>query len=129
MAPYTITPAMGAVCRCKQMQGLRHSPRGFPHTNTIVITTEIESGSVVKDDLVPFRYSPVFSCAAPLQMEASRTAHVMGTAIPNVLQPSAFVWFEKTQGAPSGTWRAADEAVGTRRAFLTKWRSSQRLVC
>ncbi|GFW85516.1 uncharacterized protein TNCV_145611 [Trichonephila clavipes] len=28
---------------------------------------------------------------------ASREAHVMGTAIPNVLQQGAFVWFEKTQ--------------------------------
>ncbi|GFW53476.1 uncharacterized protein TNCV_3928541 [Trichonephila clavipes] len=27
----------------------------------------------------------------------SRAAHVIGAAIPNVLQPGAFVWFEKTQ--------------------------------
>ncbi|GFS53933.1 uncharacterized protein TNCV_3761541 [Trichonephila clavipes] len=27
----------------------------------------------------------------------SRAAHVMGAAIPNVLQPGAFVWFEKTR--------------------------------
>ncbi|GFV28300.1 uncharacterized protein TNCV_2369711 [Trichonephila clavipes] len=29
---------------------------------------------------------------------ASRAAHVMGPAIPNVLQPGAFVWFETTYG-------------------------------
>ncbi|GFU88420.1 uncharacterized protein TNCV_3353601 [Trichonephila clavipes] len=29
---------------------------------------------------------------------ASRAEHVMGAAIPNVLQPDVFVWFEKTQG-------------------------------
>ncbi|GFW00064.1 uncharacterized protein TNCV_3568541 [Trichonephila clavipes] len=29
---------------------------------------------------------------------ASRAAHVMGAKIPNVLQPGAFVRFEKTQG-------------------------------
>jgi len=44
---------------------------GSPHTNTIVITAEIESGFVAKDDLVPFRCSPVSSCAAKLQTEAS----------------------------------------------------------
>ncbi|GFW68349.1 uncharacterized protein TNCV_2263381 [Trichonephila clavipes] len=85
---------------------------GFPHTNTTVITAEIESGFVAKDDLVPFlesgfvtkddlvpfRCSPVSSCVAPLQTEASRAAHVMGAAIPNVRQPGASVWFEKTQG-------------------------------
>ncbi|GFS86788.1 hypothetical protein TNCV_2407701 [Trichonephila clavipes] len=46
-------------------------PTGSPHTNTIVITAEIESGFVAKGDLVPFRCSPVSSCAAPLQTEAS----------------------------------------------------------
>ncbi|GFW74609.1 uncharacterized protein TNCV_961841 [Trichonephila clavipes] len=29
---------------------------------------------------------------------ASRATHIMGPAIPNVLQPGTFVWFEKTQG-------------------------------
>ncbi|GFT72989.1 integrase catalytic domain-containing protein [Trichonephila clavipes] len=28
----------------------------------------------------------------------SRAAHVMGIAIPNVLQPGTFIWFEKTEG-------------------------------
>ncbi|GFX17178.1 uncharacterized protein TNCV_2857011 [Trichonephila clavipes] len=28
---------------------------------------------------------------------SSRAAHVIGAAIPNVLQPGAFIWFEKTQ--------------------------------
>ncbi|GFV21447.1 uncharacterized protein TNCV_2372041 [Trichonephila clavipes] len=27
-----------------------------------------------------------------------RAEHVMGSTIPNVIQPGAFVWFEKTQG-------------------------------
>ncbi|GFV05112.1 hypothetical protein TNCV_223261 [Trichonephila clavipes] len=46
-------------------------PTGSPHTNMIAITAEIEFGFVAKDDLVPFRCSPVSSFAAPLQMEAS----------------------------------------------------------
>ncbi|GFS73401.1 uncharacterized protein TNCV_1101351 [Trichonephila clavipes] len=33
MAPHTITPAVGAVCRCKAKAGLRQSPRGL-HTRT-----------------------------------------------------------------------------------------------
>ncbi|GFS88868.1 hypothetical protein TNCV_3569641 [Trichonephila clavipes] len=44
---------------------------GSPHTNTIVITAEIESGLVTKDNLVPFRCSPVSFCAAPHQTEVS----------------------------------------------------------
>ncbi|GFX78029.1 uncharacterized protein TNCV_971831 [Trichonephila clavipes] len=33
MVPHTIAPAVGAVCRCKAKEGLRHSPRGL-HTRT-----------------------------------------------------------------------------------------------
>ncbi|GFU78077.1 hypothetical protein TNCV_3151051 [Trichonephila clavipes] len=44
---------------------------GSPHMNTIVITVEIESELVSKDDLVQFRCSPVSSCLTPLQTEAS----------------------------------------------------------
>ncbi|GFS63373.1 hypothetical protein TNCV_2308971 [Trichonephila clavipes] len=43
---------------------------GSPHTNTIVITAEIESGFFAKDYLVPFSCSPTSSCMTPLQMEA-----------------------------------------------------------
>ncbi|GFU64655.1 uncharacterized protein TNCV_3578891 [Trichonephila clavipes] len=57
----------------------------------------------------------------------------MSTAIPNVLQPGAFVWFEKTQGplvkVLTCAWMMADETVGCMRAFLTMWWSSRRLVC
>ncbi|GFU98933.1 uncharacterized protein TNCV_3381791 [Trichonephila clavipes] len=67
MAPHTIIPAVGAVCRCKATAGLRRSP----HTNAIVITAEIESRFVTKDDLVEFHRSPVSSCVAQLQTEAS----------------------------------------------------------
>ncbi|GFV56486.1 uncharacterized protein TNCV_2276241 [Trichonephila clavipes] len=64
---------------------------------------------------------------------ASRAAHVTGAAIPNVLQPGAFVWFREDTGAPSEdatcAWMSADEAVGCTRVFLMMWRSSRRLVC
>ncbi|GFY05398.1 uncharacterized protein TNCV_960941 [Trichonephila clavipes] len=84
--------------------GIEALTTGSPHTNTIVTTADIESGFVAKDDLVPFRCSPVSSCVAPLTPNggvdgwASRAAHVMGAAIPNVLKPGAFVWFKKRQG-------------------------------
>ncbi|PRD25274.1 UNVERIFIED_CONTAM: hypothetical protein NCL1_41373 [Trichonephila clavipes] len=70
----------------------------------IVITAEIESGFAAKDDLVPFhctQSSFLVRGTTPnggVDGWASRAAHVMGTTIPNVLQPGAFVWFEKTQG-------------------------------
>ncbi|GFV97598.1 hypothetical protein TNCV_2041061 [Trichonephila clavipes] len=38
---------------------------GSPDMNTIVITAEIDSGFVAKEDLDPFRCRPVFSCVAP----------------------------------------------------------------
>ncbi|GFY18846.1 hypothetical protein TNCV_3875341 [Trichonephila clavipes] len=44
---------------------------GSPHTNTIVITAEIQSGLVSKDDLITFRCSPVSSSMEPLKTEAS----------------------------------------------------------
>ncbi|GFV01987.1 uncharacterized protein TNCV_946571 [Trichonephila clavipes] len=57
-------------------------------------------------------------------------AHVMRVVISNLLQPGAFVWFEKTllEGATCA-WITFDEAVGCTRAFLTMWWSSRRLVC
>ncbi|GFV12991.1 hypothetical protein TNCV_3175261 [Trichonephila clavipes] len=70
MTPNTITPAVGAVCRCKAVR-IEAFTTGPPHTNTIVITAEIESGLVAKDDLIPFCCSLVSSCVAPLQTEAS----------------------------------------------------------
>ncbi|GFW75449.1 uncharacterized protein TNCV_4426331 [Trichonephila clavipes] len=109
MAPHTITPAVGAVCRCKAKTGLRRSPKALHITNTIVITAEIESGFVAKEDLVPFRCSPVSSCTRRLRMVRENT------------------------GAPSEgatcAWMAADEAVGCARAFRMILRSSRRLVC
>ncbi|GFY29479.1 uncharacterized protein TNCV_2626501 [Trichonephila clavipes] len=113
MAPHTITPAARAVCCCKAKAVLT---TGSP---TIVINAEIESGFVAKDDLVPFRCSPVSSCAAPnggVDGWASREAHVMGATIPNVLQPGTFVWFDKTQGPlvkmlPVPGWRPVRQLV------------------
>ncbi|GFW50905.1 hypothetical protein TNCV_3591871 [Trichonephila clavipes] len=52
----------------------------------------------------------------------------MGAAISNVLQPRAFVWFEKTQGplmkVPPVPSLGCDEAVTYTRVFRTMWQSS-----
>ncbi|GFS81086.1 e3 ubiquitin-protein ligase RNF13 [Trichonephila clavipes] len=98
MAPHTITPAVGAVCRCKAKAGLRSSPRGL-HTRTRL-------SSLLRLNVDSTLKTTWFHSAAvqfQLQTEAliggrQGAAHVMGATIPNVLQPSASIWFEKTQG-------------------------------
>ncbi|GFW37624.1 uncharacterized protein TNCV_4028201 [Trichonephila clavipes] len=110
---------------------------GSPHTNTIAITAEIESGFVAKDDLLPFRCSSVSSYAAPLQTEASMGGH----------QGQHTFWHSDSKcpsmrclrivredtGVPNEgatcAWLATDEAVGCTRAFLSMWGSFRRLVC
>ncbi|GFX00046.1 uncharacterized protein TNCV_3080421 [Trichonephila clavipes] len=92
----------------KQSEGVRSGEieaftDGSPHTKTIVIIAEIESGFVSKDNLVPFRCSPSFLIRGTtpnggVDVWELRAADVIGAAIPNVFQPGAFVWFEKTQG-------------------------------
>ncbi|GFV73404.1 uncharacterized protein TNCV_3389201 [Trichonephila clavipes] len=138
MAPHAITPAVEVVCHCKAKAGLRRSPRGL-HTRTrlsSLLRLSLDSSQKTTWFSIPLQSSFLVRCTTPnggVDGWASRAAHVMGAVIPNVLQPSAFVWFEKTQGAPSEgatcAWIAADEEVGCSRAFLMKWRSSQRLVC
>ncbi|GFS71308.1 uncharacterized protein TNCV_5050531 [Trichonephila clavipes] len=99
MAPHTITPAVGSKGRIEAFT------TGSPHTNTIVIIAEIESGFITKrrPGSIPLQSSFLVRGTTPpggVDGWVSRAAHVMGTAIPNVLQPGAFVWFEKTQGPP-----------------------------
>ncbi|GFX10715.1 hypothetical protein TNCV_147571 [Trichonephila clavipes] len=97
-----------------------------------VITAEIESGFIAKDDLVPFRCSSVSSCVAPLQKEA-----LMGGCKDNVrnrrrdakcLSARCLRMVREDTGAhregATCAWMAADEAIVCTRAFLTMWRSS-----
>ncbi|GFV41204.1 hypothetical protein TNCV_2979581 [Trichonephila clavipes] len=96
---------------------------GPPHTNTIVLTAQIESKFITEDDLVPFRCSPIPLCATPLQTEAPGSgvllsAHVMGAAIPNVLQPGALSWFWKTQGPVVKVLPISDDRGRRRRRRL-----------
>ncbi|GFX57205.1 uncharacterized protein TNCV_2964841 [Trichonephila clavipes] len=111
---------------------------GSPHTNTIAINYEIESGFVAKDDLVPFRYSPVSSCVLPLQTRRRRWVSVKGSTryghrgLKCPLVRRLRMVREDTRVSNEDAtcaWVAADEAVGCTRAFLTMWRSSRQLVC
>ncbi|GFY09457.1 e3 ubiquitin-protein ligase RNF13 [Trichonephila clavipes] len=81
MAPHTITPAVVVVCRCE--------------------AKELNQDSSLKTTCsIPLQYSFLGHTSTPnggVDGRASRAAHVMGAAIPNVLQPFAFVWLEKTQ--------------------------------
>ncbi|GFS67226.1 uncharacterized protein TNCV_2902391 [Trichonephila clavipes] len=100
---------------------------GSPHTNTIGITAEIESEFVAKDDLAPFRCSPVSFCAAPLQTEASigGVKESTGNGHRDPKRPSArrLRMVREDTGASSDgatcAWMVADVAVGCTRAFLT----------
>ncbi|GFW23709.1 uncharacterized protein TNCV_2032521 [Trichonephila clavipes] len=104
-----------------------------PLTNTIFITAEIESGFVAKDDLVPFRCSPVSSCKAQLQTEASmggrQGSTYNGCHDPKCLSARRLRMVREDIGAlnegATCVWMAADEAVGCTHAFLTMWRSSR----
>ncbi|GFV25922.1 uncharacterized protein TNCV_2920331 [Trichonephila clavipes] len=102
----------------------------------IVITAEIESGFVAKDDLVPFRCSTVSSCAAQPKRRR-RWVGVKGSTRNGRRDPKCpsarrLRMVREDTGAPSegatGAWMAANEAVGCTRAFLTMWQSSRQLV-
>ncbi|GFX78863.1 uncharacterized protein TNCV_4158331 [Trichonephila clavipes] len=109
---------------------------GSPHTNTIVITSERESGFVTKDDLVPFRCSLISSCVAPLQTEASMGGHQgqhRNGRDPKCPSARRLCMVREDTWAPNEgatcKWMADDEASRCTIAFLTMWRSSRRLVC
>ncbi|GFX34843.1 uncharacterized protein TNCV_2327831 [Trichonephila clavipes] len=70
MQPHTITPAAGAVCRCKAKAGLRRSPRGH-HTRTRL--SSLLRLNLDKSLKTTWFHSAalVSPCAAPLQTEVS----------------------------------------------------------
>ncbi|GFU88059.1 uncharacterized protein TNCV_1336281 [Trichonephila clavipes] len=120
MTPHTFTLAVGVVCCCKAKAGLRAFTTGSPHTNTIVITAEIESGFVTKDDLAPFPCSQVSSCMAPLKRRR-RWMSVKGSTSNRRRDPKCpsarrlHMVREDTGALGEGAtcaWMAADEAVG-----------------
>ncbi|GFV37753.1 e3 ubiquitin-protein ligase RNF13 [Trichonephila clavipes] len=103
MAPHTITPAVEAVCRSKAKAGLRCSLQDL-HTRTRLSSLlGLNLDSSLKTTWFHSTAQSTFLVRGTtpnggVDGWASSAAHVTGTAIPNVLQPGAFEWFEKTQG-------------------------------
>ncbi|GFT01259.1 uncharacterized protein TNCV_2661951 [Trichonephila clavipes] len=106
---------------------------GSPRTNTIVITSEIESGFVAKKKTTWF-YSAAaqFSRARYHSKRRHRWVGVKGSTHNgrrDLKCPSArrFCMVQKDTWGSEGVtcaWMAVDEAVGCTRAFLSMWRSS-----
>ncbi|GFU46546.1 uncharacterized protein TNCV_3010551 [Trichonephila clavipes] len=117
MAPHTITPAVGAVCRCKAKAGLRRSPRGL-HTRTqlssqLRLNLDLFHSALHSSFLLQNTTSPNRGASG----WASRAAHVKGTAIPRRLRMVREDTGTPSEGATCA-WMAEDEAVGCTRAFL-----------
>ncbi|GFU47814.1 uncharacterized protein TNCV_4465541 [Trichonephila clavipes] len=100
-ALHTISPAVGAVCHCKARSGLRRSPRGL-HTQT-------RMSSLLRLNLdLSLKTAWLHSATVqfPRARHHSKWRHqwvgVKGSTRnvpvgPNLLQPDALVWSEKTQ--------------------------------
>ncbi|GFU58386.1 uncharacterized protein TNCV_57981 [Trichonephila clavipes] len=131
MAPHTITPALGVVCRYKAKAGLRRSPRGL-HTRTqlsslLILNLDLSlKTTCLHFTVVQFPEVGGTTSNRGVDGRALKATHVMGATITNVLQPGSFVWFEKEQEL---LVKAADETVSCTGAFFMMWWSSRRLVC
>ncbi|GFW13444.1 e3 ubiquitin-protein ligase RNF13 [Trichonephila clavipes] len=131
MALDTITPALGAMYRCTAKAGSSRSPRDL-HTQTRLLPLlGLNLDSSLKmtwfhSAAVQFLLVRGANQNGGVEEWASWAAHVMGAAIPNVLQPGAFVWFEKTQGPlmkilPVPGWRPMKQ-LAVRAHFLRRGR-------
>ncbi|GFV64918.1 hypothetical protein TNCV_197301 [Trichonephila clavipes] len=94
MAPHTITQAGGAVCCCKAKA----------------------------DNLVPFRCSPIPSCATPLQAKASLVGVISSTRNGRIPSAMLYVMVWEDIGAliegSACVWTASNKADGSTRACL-----------
>ncbi|GFV97511.1 uncharacterized protein TNCV_2040191 [Trichonephila clavipes] len=109
---------------------------GSPHTNTIVITAEVESGFVAKTTW--FHSASVqFPRAWHHSKRRRRWVGVKGSTLNGCHEPKRpsarrLRMVREDTGAPNEgatcTWMTVDEAVVCTHAFLTMWLSSQRLV-
>ncbi|GFW63380.1 e3 ubiquitin-protein ligase RNF13 [Trichonephila clavipes] len=98
MTAHTITLAVGAVCRIKAKSGLRRSSRGL-HTRTPLLSLlRLNLDSSLK--MTSFLYAAVQFPRVRHHSKRWRQRQPMewAASFPNFLQPSAFVWFEKTSG-------------------------------
>ncbi|GFV59865.1 uncharacterized protein TNCV_4739931 [Trichonephila clavipes] len=123
MALHTITPAVGAVCRCKAKAGLRSSPRSL-HTRTRLSSLlRLNLDSSLKTTW--FLSAPVqFPRAQHHPKRRRRWVDVKGSTRNGRRNPSArrLRMVQEDTGAPNEgatcAWMAADEAVGCTCAFV-----------
>ncbi|GFV50712.1 uncharacterized protein TNCV_2213731 [Trichonephila clavipes] len=137
MPPHTIIPAVGTVCHCKAKAGLRRSPQRT-HTRSRL-------SSLLRLNLDSSLKTTWFHCTAgqfPRARHHSKRRRrwlgVKGSTSNGWREPKCpsarrLRQVQKDTGAPNEgatcAWMAADEAVGCTRAFITMWRSYQRLGC
>ncbi|GFX19582.1 uncharacterized protein TNCV_2074901 [Trichonephila clavipes] len=137
MTPYTITPVVVAVCRCKAKAGLRRSPWGL-HARTrlsSLLTLNLDSSL----NTTGFHSAAVqFPHAWHQSKRWRRWVSVKGSTRNGRRDPKCSsarrlcTVQEETWASREGAtcaWMATDEAVGSTCAFLTMWWSCQRQVC
>ncbi|GFX29851.1 hypothetical protein TNCV_4749801 [Trichonephila clavipes] len=112
-------------CRLSRIQAFTTES---PHTNTIVIAAEIESGFLAKDDLVLFRCNPI----PPARYYSKRRRRLVvvksstrnGPRDPKCPSARRFRMVREDTGAPNdGTtyaWMAADEPFGCTMKHLVR---------
>ncbi|GFT84964.1 uncharacterized protein TNCV_2507721 [Trichonephila clavipes] len=137
MAPHTITPAVGAVFRCKAKAGLRRSPRGLHARTRLSSLLRLNLDSSLKT--TRFHSAAVqFTRARHHSKRKRRWVGVKGSTRNGRRDPKCptakrLRMVRKDTGVPnegaSCVWMAAYETVGCTRAFRTMWRSSRRLAC
>ncbi|GFW10634.1 uncharacterized protein TNCV_4917531 [Trichonephila clavipes] len=137
MTPYTITPEVGAVSRCKAKAGLRRSPWGL-HTRTrlssllrlnlvsSLMTTWLHSIAVQFPRA--WHHSKRRRRCVGVNSSTRNGNHDPTCPSARCLRLVREDAVTPSEGATCASM-AADEAVGCTRAFLTMWLSSQRLVC
>ncbi|GFX28213.1 uncharacterized protein TNCV_15521 [Trichonephila clavipes] len=133
MAPHTITPAVGMVCRCKVKAGLRRSPRGLHKQTRLSSLLRLNLDSSLKTTW--FHSTAVqFPRAWHHSKWRRRWMSVKGSTRngrrdPKCPSARCLRMVREDTGAPNESatfaWKAADKVVGCTRAFLTIWRSSR----
>ncbi|GFV96910.1 uncharacterized protein TNCV_4351231 [Trichonephila clavipes] len=129
MAPRTITPAVGEVCRCKAKAGLRRSPRGLHIRTRLSSLLRLNLDSSLK--VTWFHSTAVqFPRARHHFKRMHRRVGVKGSTRKERRDPKCpsarrlRMVREDTGASSEGAtcaWMAADEVVGCARLFLTMW--------
>ncbi|GFU19174.1 uncharacterized protein TNCV_4397611 [Trichonephila clavipes] len=135
MAPHTITPAVGAVCRCKAKARLSHSPRGLHTRLSLLLRLNLDlSLKTTWFHLPGVQFPRVWHHSKRRRRwEGVKGKTRNGHRDPKGPSARRLRMVGEDTGPPSECSTCAcigvDEALGCTRAFLTMWWSSRRLVC